>query len=114
MWVILSVIPGVIVGGVIAYVVAWILVPAEPTATPTPAEVRRLRRSATDRKMAGVCGGLAEYFGIDSTIVRIAAVVLAIYPGAVICGVLVYLLAWLVIPSAAAERFEPLPSTPLP
>ena len=114
MWVILSVVPGVIVGGVIAYVIAWILVPAEPAATTAPAAVRRLQRSATDRKMAGVCGGLAEYFGIDSTLVRLAAIVLAIFPGAVICGVLVYLLAWLVIPSAAPERLEPSPSMPLP
>jgi phage shock protein PspC (stress-responsive transcriptional regulator) len=111
-WVILSVVPGVIIGGLIAYVVAWILLPAEvaSAATPQPAG-RHLQRSATDRKIAGVCGGLAEYFGVDTTLVRIAAVVLAIYPGAVICGVLVYLLAWFVMPSAGSERLEPSPST---
>lgn len=113
LWVILSVVPGVIIGGVIAYVVAWILLPAGSAEGATqPAPGRRLRRSAADRKIAGVCGGLAEYFGVDSTLVRIAAVVLAIYPGAVICGVLVYLLAWFVMPSAASERLEPSPSTP--
>ncbi|MBI2188129.1 MAG: PspC domain-containing protein [Acidobacteria bacterium] len=112
LWVILSVVPGVIIGGVIAYAVAWILLPSDAAAAPRPATVRRLQRSATNRKIAGVCGGLADYFDVDSTLVRIAAVVLAIYPGAVICGVLVYLLAWFVMPSAAPERLEPSPSTP--
>lgn len=111
LWVILSVVPGVVIGGLIAYIVAWILLPAEGAAAPQPAAVQRLRRSATDRKIAGVCGGLAEYFGVDSTLVRIAAVVLSIYPGAVICGVLLYLLAWFVMPSAHTERLEPSPST---
>jgi phage shock protein PspC (stress-responsive transcriptional regulator) len=111
LWVILSVVPGVVIGGLIAYLVAWVLLPAEGAAAPRPAAVQRLRRSATDRKIAGVCGGLAEYFGVDSTLVRIAAVVLAIYPGAVICGVLVYLLAWFVMPSAHAERLEPSTAT---
>lgn len=111
LWVILSVVPGVIIGGLIAYAVAWVLLPADAAALPRPA-ARRLQRSATDRRIAGVCGGLAEYFEVDSTLVRIAAVVLAIYPGAVICGVLVYLLAWFVMPSAASERLEPSTSTP--
>jgi len=112
LWVILSVVPGVIIGGVIAYVVAWILVPAEAADVPRSATVQRLQRSVTDRKIAGVCGGLAAYFGVDSTLVRIAAIVLAIYPGAVICGVLMYVLAWFVMPSAGSERLEPSPSTP--
>ncbi|MBI3050543.1 MAG: PspC domain-containing protein [Acidobacteria bacterium] len=110
LWVILSVVPGVIVGGLIAYAVAWFLLPVDEAAAPRRTPARRLQRSAADRKVAGVCGGLAEYFGVDSTLVRIATVVLAIYPGAIICGVLVYLLAWFVIPSAAAERLEPSPS----
>lgn len=111
-WVILSVVPGVIIGGVIAYAVAWLLLPVDEGAAPRPVVARRLQRSATDRKIAGVCGGLAEYFGVDSTLVRIAAVVLAIYPGAIVCGVLVYLLAWFVMPSASSTRLEPSPSTP--
>jgi phage shock protein PspC (stress-responsive transcriptional regulator) len=112
LWVILSVVPGVIIGGLIAYAVAWIVLPAEAAGVPAPTAARRLHRSVTDRKIAGVCGGLAEYFGVDSTLVRIAAVVLAIYPGAVICGVLVYLLAWFVMPSAPSARLEPSPSMP--
>ncbi len=58
---------------------------------------RRLTRSNYDRKIAGVCGGVAEYFDIDSTIVRILFILFALTP---INGVLVYLLAWLLIPEA--------------
>lgn len=109
-WMILSVVPGILIGGVIAYAVAWVLLPVDRGEMPE-VSVTRLQRSTDDRKIAGVCGGLADYFGVDSTLVRIVAVVLTIYPGAVICGVLVYLIAWFVMPSGAA-RLEPSPSTP--
>jgi phage shock protein PspC (stress-responsive transcriptional regulator) len=98
-WVILSIVPGAVIGGVIAYAAAWLLMPeasgGERLVVPAG---RRLARSATDRKIGGVCGGVAEYVGLDSTIVRLATVILAIYPGAVVCGVLVYLVAWFIIP----------------
>jgi phage shock protein C len=89
--------------------VAWVLLPADGSASNVT--VRRLERSTTDRKIAGVCGGLADYFAVDSTVVRIAAIVLAIYPGAVICGILLYLVAWFVMPSAPTSTLEPSPST---
>jgi phage shock protein PspC (stress-responsive transcriptional regulator) len=60
---------------------------------------RRLRRSTQDRRIAGVCGGLAEYFGVDATAVRVAVVILAIYPGAVIFGVIAYVVAWVIVPT---------------
>lgn len=110
-WVVLSVMPGVIIGGIIAYGVAWFVVPVGGSDTPQSAAGRRLTRSTTDRKIGGVCGGLASYFDVDPTLVRLATVILAIYPGAIICGVLVYLLAWFVIPAATAT-LEPVPSTP--
>ena len=110
-WVVLSVVPGFVIGGLIAYAAAWALLPVDGSEVPT-VTARRLRRSTTDRKIAGVCGGLAEYFKVDSTLLRIAAVVLAIYPGAIICGVLVYLIAWFVIPVAPAATLQPSPSTP--
>ena len=111
-WVILSVVPGVIIGGLLAYAAAWILLPTGYTDAPQTYAGKRLLRSATDRKIAGVCGGLAGYFGLDSTLVRLGAVILAIYPGAIICGVLAYIIGWLMIPSAPAETFEPSPSMP--
>ena len=110
--VILSIVPGAIVGGVIAYVAAWIVLPAAAAMTPRDYPGKRLLRSSSDRKIGGVCGGLADYFGIDSTLVRLAAVILAIYPGAIICGVLVYLVGWFVIPTMPAATLEPSPSTP--
>ena len=110
-WVILSVMPGVIIGGIIAYAVAWFVLPVGGTDTPRPGAAKRLQRSATDRKIGGVCGGLANYFDVDPTLVRLATVILAIYPGAIICGVLVYLLAWVVIPAATAT-LEVSPSLP--
>lgn len=59
------------------------------------AEGKRLYRSRTDRQIAGVCGGLAEYFDLDPLLVRILMVVFALVSGA---GFLFYILAWLFIP----------------
>lgn len=59
-------------------------------------EVRRLQRSKEDRKVAGVCGGLGEYFGLDPVLFRLGFVLTAL-PGG-IPGVILYLVFWLVIP----------------
>jgi phage shock protein C len=58
---------------------------------------RPLRRSRTNRQIAGVVGGLAEYFRIDATLLRVIYVVGSIISAA-FPGVLVYLLLWLLIP----------------
>jgi phage shock protein PspC (stress-responsive transcriptional regulator) len=97
-WILLSVVPGMIVGGLLVYAGAWLLMPAAWQAEPLPPTGRRLYRSVGDRKLAGVCGGIADYFHVDSTAVRIAVVVLSVYPGAIIGGLLAYAVAWLVIP----------------
>lgn len=57
--------------------------------------MKKLALSSTDKKICGVCGGIAEYFDIDSTLVRLAAVVLAC------CGygIIAYILAAIVMPS---------------
>jgi phage shock protein C len=67
---------------------------------------KKLQRSFSDRKLVGVCGGLAAYLGVDPTLVRIAAVILAIYPGAVIGGLAAYVIAWLIIPPAPPTQLE--------
>ncbi len=60
---------------------------------------KKLYRSATDRMIAGVCGGLAKYFNIDSTIVRIIFVFLIFIPrGWFWFALLLYVLLWLIIP----------------
>jgi phage shock protein PspC (stress-responsive transcriptional regulator) len=108
-WVVLSIVPGAIVGGVLAYLAAWLVIPesTEPAAVPAG---RRLMRSATDKKVAGVCGGLAEYFGVDATAVRLIWAILSIFCGAVIGGVIAYLVAWIIIPPAPTMAI----STPAP
>lgn len=58
---------------------------------------RKLMRSARHRMIAGVCGGLADYFGWDPTMVRLAYVLLSIISAA-FPGILVYIIAWLIIP----------------
>jgi len=58
--------------------------------------MKRLYRSLADKKIAGVCGGLAEYFKIDPTIVRVIFVILLL-PGG-FPGLLPYAILWLVVP----------------
>ncbi len=57
---------------------------------------KRLTRSKTQRSIAGVCGGIAEYFNIDVTIVRIITVFLGLTGS----GLLFYIAAWLIMPEA--------------
>lgn len=59
-----------------------------------------LRRSRRDRMIAGVIGGLAEYFGLDPTLSRVVYVLASIFSAA-FPGILVYLLLWILIPSEA-------------
>lgn len=59
---------------------------------------KKLYRSRTDKKIAGVCGGLAEYFNIDPVIVRIGFVILLL-PGG-FPGLLPYIILWLIVPEA--------------
>lgn len=56
---------------------------------------KKLFLSATDRKIGGVCGGIAEYLGVDSTLVRVVWIILALIGGS---GILAYLIAWLLMP----------------
>jgi phage shock protein C len=56
---------------------------------------RKLYRSKTDRKVAGVCGGLAQYFNIDPTLIRVLFIVLAILGGS---GLVLYLALWIIVP----------------
>lgn len=103
-WLVLSIVPGAIIGGVLAYLAAWFVIP-EGAETGSPSRPR-LVRSDTDQKIAGVCGGLADYFGVDSTVVRTLWCVLSILFGAVVGGVIAYALAWFIIPRPPAVRLS--------
>jgi phage shock protein PspC (stress-responsive transcriptional regulator) len=58
---------------------------------------RPLRRSVRNRWMAGVCAGIAEYFGLDPTVIRVAYVLVSVF-SAGFPGILVYIILWAVIP----------------
>ncbi len=57
---------------------------------------KKLYKSRTDKKVDGVCGGIAEYFGIDSTLVRLGLVVFCCLGGS---GILAYIVAMVVMPN---------------
>ncbi|MBF6099163.1 PspC domain-containing protein [Nocardia cyriacigeorgica] len=59
------------------------------------APARRFTRSTSDKWIAGVCGGIAEYFGWNASIVRLAFVLSCLLPGP---QFLVYLVLWIIIP----------------
>jgi phage shock protein C len=60
-----------------------------------PEGPKRLKRSLNDKMLAGVCGGLAKYFEIDPTLIRLGLVFLAIFFGT---GLLAYLIMWIIVP----------------
>ena len=61
---------------------------------------RRLVRSRTDKKIAGVCSGLADYFELDPTVIRLVWVLLFLLGGT---GLLAYIILWIVLPVAPAQ-----------
>jgi phage shock protein PspC (stress-responsive transcriptional regulator) len=63
-------------------------------------ESQRLYRSQTDKIIGGVSGGLADYFGIDVVLTRVAFVLLALFGGG---GVLIYIVLWIAIPARPAN-----------
>jgi phage shock protein C len=67
---------------------------------------KKLMRSRTDEKIAGVCGGFAEYFDMDSTLMRLLWLALVIVGG---WGLLAYIIAWIVMPEE--PLVEPATST---
>jgi phage shock protein PspC (stress-responsive transcriptional regulator) len=64
-------------------------------------DVTRLRRSKTDRYVAGVAGGLGRHFDIDPTVIRVVLAVLTLFGGA---GLLVYVAVWLLVPEDGEDR----------
>jgi phage shock protein C len=58
---------------------------------------KRLMRSSVDCKIAGVCGGIAEYMDVDPTVVRLVWVLITFFTG-IVPGIVAYLVAWMVMP----------------
>jgi phage shock protein C len=71
--------------------------PTAPAPTPGPVPPKRLYRTRDDQMIGGVCGGLARYFDVDPTLVRVLAVVALVvgFPAAFVG----YLVAWAIMPS---------------
>jgi phage shock protein C len=65
---------------------------------------RKLYRSKTDRKLAGVCGGLAQYFNLDATLIRVLFVLLAVLGGS---GLVLYLAMWIIVPNEPQSSQDP-------
>jgi len=80
---------------------------SSPTATTAPT-VKRLYRSRTDRKIAGVLGGLGEYLNADPTVLRVLFLVLALVTGG--ATLLAYPIMWIVTPESPATA--PWPTAP--
>ena len=79
---------------------------AEPQPSPQPAppphqDLDRLRRSVSDRYIAGVAGGLGRHFNVDPTVVRVLLAVLTLFGGA---GVLIYAVCWAFVPEEGSEK----------
>jgi phage shock protein C len=83
--------------------------PAEPPPPPEAAEggPRVVRRSRSERVVAGVCGGVGRYLGVDPVLLRIAFIILALANG---LGVIAYVVAWVAIPEERPDQ----PAGPVP
>lgn len=92
--------------GAVAYVMLWILVPLRDAAPAAAFDGKQVRLSATDRMIAGVCGGLGEFFQLDPVLFRAAFLVLAVIGG---LGIVLYLVLWLLIPGPASREPPPSP-----
>lgn len=64
--------------------------------------MKKIYRSNTDKKLAGICGGLSEMFNIDSTIIRLSVVFLTVVTG-FLPMILTYIIGWLIIPEKNIE-----------
>lgn len=74
-----------------------------PPAPPPPQPRRQLHRSSSDKLVAGVCGGLGRYTGVDPVVFRITLGVLSVFAGT---GIVLYGLAWLLIPAEGTNESE--------
>lgn len=62
---------------------------------------KKLYRSESDRILGGVCGGIAEVYDLDPTLVRLAVLFIVLWGGS---GLLIYLLAWLIMPTESEVK----------
>jgi phage shock protein C len=75
---------------------------APPAYIPQYAPQKRLVRSTNDRKMAGVCAGIADYFDFDPSIVRIIWLLATLVPGP---NILAYIILWIALPEGVTRNY---------
>jgi phage shock protein C len=81
--------------------------PGPPPGSPAPAQRAAVRRSRSERVIAGVCGGLGRYLGIDPVLLRVAFIILSLANG---LGLIAYVVAWVAIPEEGPDQ----PAGPVP
>ena len=81
--------------------------PDPPSPSPPAPPQRAVRRSRSERVIAGVCGGLGRHLGIDPVLLRVAFIILALANG---LGLIAYVVAWVAIPEEGADQ----PAAPAP
>ena len=92
---------------ILLYLIGWALIPLGPR-TYVQFSSRRLYRSRVNRKLAGICGGIAEMTTIDATIIRLIVVVVALITG-IVPLTIIYILGSLIIPESpplSQNRFQ--------
>jgi phage shock protein C len=67
-------------------------------------KAKALRRSLTDKKIGGICGGMGEYFDIDPTLVRVAFAILTVLSGGM--GIIIYFLMYLIVPEGKPQPMK--------
>jgi len=82
---------------------------AAPQANSYAAPAKRLMRSSRDKKIGGVCAGLADYFDLDPTIVRVVWLLAVLCAGT---GFLLYVILWIALPLAPATQALSVPTSP--
>lgn len=78
--------------GVLAYLICALIIPETPpdyVEAVQQGRIPRLKKSQTDKKIAGVCGGIAEHFGFDATVLRVVWVITALFAGAGFWGYII-------------------------
>ena len=81
----------------LTYVILWIVVPGSVLLEDDDKNVKKLFRNGQSRALGGVCSGLAAYFGVDTTVIRLLFV-LGIFLGG--AGIIIYIILWIITPEA--------------
>lgn len=77
--------------------------PGTPGEEETQTAPRKLYRSRTERSIAGICGGLGEYFAADPTMIRLLMLLLILFGG---LSIWAYIILWIIIPEEPARKFN--------